>query len=106
MVITEAVSAHIYRKFVIASEAKHDIHGAELTREVRPHWGTHGGVVISQISRYCNGLARISHQDLGSRRRIRVQKRCSGAKNVAIATVCVKSKLSDTKTSLNRDRHA
>jgi hypothetical protein len=51
-------------------------------------------------------LARISHQDHGSRRRIRVRKRRSGAKSVAIATVCVKSKLTDTKTSLNRDRHA
>ena len=32
-------------------------------------------------------LARISHQDHGSRRRIRVRKRRSGAKSVAIATV-------------------
>jgi hypothetical protein len=31
-------------------------------------------------------LARIYHQDHGSRRRVRVQKRCSGAKSVAIAT--------------------
>jgi len=32
-------------------------------------------------------LTRISHQDHGSRRRIRVRKRRSGAKSVAIATV-------------------
>jgi hypothetical protein len=32
-------------------------------------------------------LARISHQDHGSRRRIRVRKRRSGARSVAIATV-------------------
>jgi hypothetical protein len=32
-------------------------------------------------------LARISHQDHGSRRRIRDRKRRSGAKSVAIATV-------------------
>ena len=32
-------------------------------------------------------LARISHQDHGSRRRIRVRKRRSGAKSVAMATV-------------------
>ncbi len=32
-------------------------------------------------------LARISHQDHGSRRRIRIRKRRSGAKSVAIATV-------------------
>ena len=39
-------------------------------------------------------------------RRAGVRKRCSGAKSVAIATVWVKSKLTNTKTSLNRDRHA
>ena len=32
-------------------------------------------------------LTRISHRDHGSRRRIRVRKRRSGAKSVAIATV-------------------
>ena len=32
-------------------------------------------------------LPRISHQDHGGRRRIRVRKRRSGAKSVAIATV-------------------
>ena len=32
-------------------------------------------------------LARISHQDHGSRRRIRVRKHRSGVKSVAIATV-------------------
>ena len=56
--------------------------------------------MITQVS-----LARISHQDHGSRRRIRIRKRRSGAKSVAIATVGVKSKLTDKKTSLNRDRH-
>jgi hypothetical protein len=35
----------------------------------------------------CCALARMSHQDHGSRRRIRVRKRRSGAKSVAIATV-------------------
>jgi hypothetical protein len=33
------------------------------------------------------GLVRISHQDHGSRRRIRIRKRRSGTKSVAIATV-------------------
>ena len=43
-------------------------------------WRILSGVAVPQ-------LARISHQDHGSRRRIRVRKRCSGAKSVAIATV-------------------
>ena len=50
-------------------------------------------------------LARISHQDRGSRRRIRVRRRRSGAKVIAIAMTIVKSKHTDAKTSLNRDRH-
>jgi hypothetical protein len=66
-------------------------------------------------------LARTSHQDRGSWRRIRVRRRRSGAKVIAVAmtwplphilvlsgisTSCtkVKSKHTDTKTSQNRDR--
>jgi len=43
--------------------------------------------VLSRVQESGKWLARISHQDHGSRRRIRVRKRRSGAKSVAIATV-------------------
>ena len=44
---------------------------------------------FGSIGQYCIPLplARISHQDHGSRRRIRIRKRRSGAKSIAIAMV-------------------